>query len=70
MKEQEVKCEITIEKERKKGRKGPKAMIKRIKGWSNKEELTKETEQTGREMGRKGMREGGDEQQSQITLEN
>lgn len=45
-------------------------MIKNIKGWSNKEELTKETEQAAREMGRKGTREGGNEQQSQITLEN
>lgn len=53
-KEQKVKCEITIGGKKKKERRGPKAMIKRIKGWSNKKELTKETEQTGGEMGRKG----------------
>ena len=30
-----------------KQRKGPKAMIKMVKGWLNAEELTKEAEQTG-----------------------
>lgn len=45
-------------------------MIKRIKGWSSKEELRRKTEQTGRERGRKSTREGGNEPQCQTTLEN
>lgn len=46
-----------------KKRKGPKAKLKMFKEWSDNEELTKETEQTGREVGRKGMNERRNGQQ-------
>lgn len=38
-----------------KKRKGPKAKLKMLKGWSDNEELTKETEQIRREVGRKSV---------------
>lgn len=48
-----------------KQRKGPKAMIKMVKGWLNAEELTKEAEQTGSQ----GVSEAGHGQQHGLTLQ-